>query len=312
VRIEVGDRPKALVFFAARQWAEVSCAERRKGLMETLLQVDNLKIAYGVVDSNHHQAVDGVSFRIAPGEVVGLMGESGCGKTSIAMALLGLLSMEYSSVSGRIRFRGDDLLAMDERSLQEIRGSEISMVYQEPGIALSPVMGVGLQIAEVVHAHQKWSWEKCREEAHSILTRVGLTPTNRIFAAYPHQLSGGQLQRVVLAQALVCGPALLIADEPTASLDARNQAEFIALLRDLKQQSRMSLLLVSHTPEIQASLADRLLVLKDGRVIEAGDFDQLYSNPSHPYTRALLHRHRASAIEEKLDAKRVAHENLAR
>ncbi len=280
--------------------------------METLLQVDDLKIAYRGANSSRNRAVDGVSFRIAPGEVVGLMGESGCGKTSIAMALLGSLSTQQASVSGSILFRGENLLAMNERSLQEIRGAGISMVYQEPGIALSPVMGVGSQIAEVIHAHRKWSWEKCREEAHSMLARVGLLPTNRIYAAYPHQLSGGQLQRVVLAQALVCGPALVIADEPTASLDARNQSEFIALLRDLKQQSRMSLLLISHTPEIQASLADRLLVMRDGRIIEAGDFDQLYSDPSHPYTRALLHRNRAAAVDEKLDAKRTAHEPLAR
>ena len=138
----------------------------------------------------------------------------------------------------------------------------------------------------------QWDWKKCRDETHSILARVGLTPTERICSAYPHQLSGGQLQRVVLAQALICGPALVIADEPTASLDARSQADFIALLRELKQGLRISLLLISHTPEIQASLADRIIVMKDGEIVEEGSFDRVYWNPVHPYTRTLLRRDR--------------------
>ena len=173
-------------------------------------------------------------------------------------------------------------------------------------------MRVGAQIAEVVHGHKKWSWEKCREEAHSILARVGLEPTHRIFAAYPHQLSGGQLQRVVLAQALVCGPALVIADEPTASLDARSQADFIALLGDLKQRLRMSLLLISHTPEIQASLADRLIMMRDGCVVEEGKFDRLYANPADPYTAAMLRRGPAIGDCEPAESERMAPQGVAR
>jgi peptide/nickel transport system ATP-binding protein len=209
-------------------------------------------------------------------------------------------------VDGSVIYRAENLVGMAERELQKIRGAAISLIYQEPGISLSPVMRVGAQIAEVVHAHKAWSWAKCREEAHSMLARVGLKPTNRIFAAYPHQLSGGQLQRVVLAQALVCGPALVIADEPTASLDARSQAEFIALLRDLKQRTRMSLLLISHTPEIQASLADRLIVMRDGRVVESGDFDRVYANPADSYTAALLKRRPAGVDGELAEHKHLA------
>jgi ABC-type glutathione transport system ATPase component len=257
--------------------------------MATLLEIDTLEVRYRAAGGREHCAVDDVSFRIAAGETVGLMGESGCGKSSVALAILGLLE-KRATVDGSVIYRAENLLGMRESDLQKIRGSAISMIYQEPGISLSPVLRVGVQIAEVVHAHKVWSWAKCREEAHSMLARVGLEPTNRIFAAYPHQLSGGQLQRVVLAQALVCGPALVIADEPTASLDARSQAEFIALLSDLKQRTRMSLLLISHTPEIQASLADRLIVMRDGRVVEAGDFDSIYANPSDAYTAALLKR----------------------
>jgi peptide/nickel transport system ATP-binding protein len=280
--------------------------------MGTFLQLKDLKIRYRSAESTELHAVDGVSFDIAPGEVLGLMGESGCGKTSVALAMLGLLSKDRTDISGSIVFRGQNLVAMDERSLQRIRGAQISMVYQEPGIALSPLMPVGGQIAEVVHAHREWSWKQCRAEAHHTLARVGLPSTDRIISAYPHQLSGGQLQRVVLAQALVCRPALLIADEPTASLDARSQADFVALLRELNQQLNISILLISHTPEIQASLADRVLVMKDGQVVEQGRFEDLYWKSSHPYTKTLLRRNSAAPIGADAELEGVAQEQLAR
>ena len=240
-------------------------------MVENLLEVKNLAIRYRSAEAVLHEAVAGVSFVVARGEVLGVMGESGCGKTSIALALLGLLSRGAAEVSGSIVFRGEDLLAMNEKALQKIRGAAISIVYQEPGIALSPVMRVGAQIAEIVRAHRKYGRQECRDEAFAMLGRVGLPSTERIFSAYPHQLSGGQLQRIVLAQALVCQPALLIADEPTASLDAQSRADFIALLRELKQGfGGISLLLISHTPEIQASLADRMIVMKGGKIVEMG------------------------------------------
>ena len=287
-------------------------AEFRRGLMGSLLRVRDLKVCYRSVDSAQSQAVDGVGFDVAPGEVLGVMGESGCGKTSIALALLGLLSKDQATISGSIVFRGKDLLSMDEHSLRMVRGAEISMVYQEPGIALSPVMSVGMQIAEVVRAHGGWNWKRCREEAHSMLARVGLGSSDRIFSAYPHQLSGGQLQRVVLAQALVCRPVLVIADEPTASLDAQSQSEFIALLRELKRDMHLSILLISHTPEIQASLSDRLLVMKDGAIVEEGGFDRLYSNPSHPYTKALLRRNPPVVVGENSESEYFEHAQLVR
>jgi ABC-type glutathione transport system ATPase component len=279
--------------------------------MEALLEVRNLNISYRARDGRETAAVSGVSFGLALGETVGLMGESGCGKSSIALAIMGLLGKERAKISGSVFFRGENLVGTTEGSLERVRGSAISLIDQEPGLSLCPVMRVGAQIAEVVHAHKNWNWAKCREEAHSILARVGLEPTNRFFAAYPHQLSGGQLQRVVLAQALVCGPALVIADEPTASLDARSQADFIALLRDLKQRSRMSLLLISHTPEIQASLADRLIVLCDGRIVEQGNWDRLYASPADPYTGAMLRRQPAAGDREAAERRRLAAERIA-
>ncbi|MGH9757090.1 MAG: ABC transporter ATP-binding protein [Candidatus Acidiferrales bacterium] len=258
--------------------------------MDKLLDVRDLRIRYSCVDTPAHQAVDGIQFEIAPGEVVGLMGESGCGKSSLALAILGLLPRESCEVRGSILFCGRELNGMPEHELQEIRGAGISLVFQEPGISLSPVMRVGDQVAEVIHAHRRGNWKACRAESESMLSRVGLTPTSRIFSAYPHQLSGGQCQRVVLAQALCCRPTLLIADEPTASLDARSQADFLELLRSFKEESGISILLISHTPEIQASLADRLLVMKEGRIVEQGRFEELYRRPTHAYTRWMLRR----------------------
>ncbi len=279
--------------------------------MGTFLQARDLKVGYRSAESTTWRAVDGVTFNIAPGEVVGVMGESGCGKTSLALAMLGLLSKDRTDVSGSITFRGQNLVAMDERSLRRIRGAEISMVYQEPGIALSPMMPIGTQIAEVAHAHRKWGWKQCHAEAHFMLASVGLPSTDRITSAYPHQLSGGQLQRVVLAQALICGPSLLIADEPTASLDTRSQADFVALLRELNHQMNISILLISHTPEIQASLADRVLVMKDGRIVEQGRFEDLYRNPSHSYTKALLRRVSTADADASLESESIVQAQLA-
>ena len=259
-----------------------------KDCLETLLAVKNLSVAYRVADGSTHRAVENASFEIGAGEVLGLMGESGCGKTSIALALLGLLTNEQAQVSGSIEFRGKELLTTNEREMREIRGSGISMVFQEPGIALNPVMRVRDQVAEVIHAHKKESWKKCREDAQSALVRVGLPDTQRIFSAYPHQLSGGQRQRVALAQAIACEPALLITDEPTASVDAQSQQELIALLRELQRDSGIAILLISHSAEVQARLADRLMVMERGRVVEQGQFEKLYRHPSQACTRAML------------------------
>jgi ABC-type glutathione transport system ATPase component len=161
------------------------------------------------------------------------------------------------------------------------------------------------QVSEVIHAHNDWKWQRCRAEAELALARVGLADSPRIFSAYPHQLSGGQRQRVVLAQALACNPALLIADEPAASLDARSQGELLALLRDLQRKLRISILLISHAPEVQASLADRLMVMANGRIVEQGPFEKLYRNPSHAITRAMLRTSTPSTAAEELNLEMV-------
>jgi len=264
--------------------------------MGSVLQVRNLTIEYGVDGAEQFRAVDGVSFDVTRGEVVGLMGESGCGKSSTALGLLGLLSRRSARVSGSVVVGGKELIGVSESDLQEVRGSTISLVFQEPGISLNPVMRVGSQIAEVIHAHRSWGWKRCRAEAEGVLERMGLSPVERIYSAYPHQLSGGQRQRIALAQALCCKPAILVADEPTASLDARSQADFLALLRGLKNELQISILLISHSPELQASLADRIMVMKDGHIIEGGSIEKLYENPAHDYTRAMLRRTTRSRV----------------
>jgi len=259
----------------------------------TLIKVAKLSVEYlrddaKTGEARGHRALADVSFEIGRGETLGLMGESGCGKSTLALALLGLLARERAHVTGSIAFGGRELVGLSERAFAEIRGARIAMIYQEPEIALSPFLRAGEQIAEVVHAHRDWRWKQCRDAAFAALERMKFGDTERIYRSYPHQLSGGQRQRVVFAQALACEPELIVADEPTASLDARNQAEAIELLREARRETGASLLLISHTPEIQASLADRLMVMSEGAIAEHGKFDELYWNPKHACTRAML------------------------
>lgn len=278
--------------------------------MEHLLEVRNLNVEFLGGDAPQHRAVDGVSFGIAAGEVVGLVGESGCGKTSTALALLGLLPKGSARVSGSALFRGRELLTLPDREFQRIRGAEISLVFQEPEIALSPVMRAGDQVVEVIRAHHDWPRERCSSEAKRALACVGLG-ADRFFRAYPHQLSGGERQRVVLAQALACGHELLIADEPTASLDARGQANLLALLHSLKDQMGLAVLLISHSAEVQASLADRLLIMKEGRIVEQGTFAGVHGQPANPYTKSLWRAKRllpSSPTEPAGESHATAHE----
>jgi ABC-type glutathione transport system ATPase component len=278
--------------------------------MSALLQVRNITVEFPVSRAAAHTAVDNVSFDVDAAEVVGLMGESGCGKTTLSLAMLGLLAKEQAAVSGSVMFRGRELLGLDERLLARVRGAKISLVPQEPGIALSPVMRAGDQIAEVLHAHRKWDWAQCRVEARSWLARVGLMPIDRIYASYPHQLSGGQLQRVVLAQALACEPEIVIADEPTASLDALTQSSFLALLRELKSQLGISVLLISHSTHVQASMADRVLIMKEGRIVEEGRFSEIRGCVSTRGSREFeLNARAADAIGTRLEP---AEESVAR
>ncbi len=227
----------------------------------------------------------GVSFAIGRGEVLGLLGESGCGKSTTALAILGLLP-RGASVTGSVRFEGRELLELREPEWRGIRGAGVSLIFQEPRAALNPVMPVGKQVEEVIRAHRKRPSARRASETLDVLARVGLDA--RVRQSYPHQLSGGQLQRVLIAQALACAPSLVLADEPTASLDTVTQADILGLLRDLKTNSRLSLLVITHHPAILNGLAERVLVMYAGQIVESGARERIYSQPLHPYTAALL------------------------
>ncbi len=255
--------------------------------MESLLQVRNLTIGYRGRDALERRALDDLSFELGSGETLGLLGQSGCGKTTLALALLRLLPRTARVLSGSIHFRGRDILHADERTLQAIRGAEASIVFQEPAMSLNPVMRVGDQIAEVARAHSNANRRTHRKDAELALAAVHLAGT-RMYTAYPHQLSSGQRQRIAIAQALVCKPAFLIADEPTSALDNTTQAEILNLLKELKHRLQIALLFITHNPALLVGFADRFLILSEGRLAEQGSPPQIHENPKHPETRKLF------------------------
>jgi ABC-type dipeptide/oligopeptide/nickel transport system ATPase component len=251
-----------------------------------LLQVRNLTVDYSSRDGTR-RAVDDVTFDVDSGEAVGFLGESGCGKTTLAVALLHLLPDTARVAGGSIHLGEHDMLRANERTLRAIRGAEASIIFQEPALSLNPVMRVGDQVAEVARAHAHGTGKRYRQQAESALAEVGLSES-RIYSSYPHQLSSGQRQRVAIAQALVCKPRFVIADEPTSALDNITQLEIVDLLKQLRHRFQMALLFITHNPALLVGLADRLLVMRGGRVVEDGLLAQVYENPTEPYTQSLL------------------------
>jgi oligopeptide/dipeptide ABC transporter ATP-binding protein len=252
-----------------------------------LLEVRDLTVRYEAAHGPSLTAVRGVSFELEAGEVTGLLGESGCGKSTLLRAVLGLLPRRARVTSGTIRFRGRDLRTLGAAERRRVLGAEIGTVFQEPALALNPVRRVGAQVAEVVRAHRDQSARRCRDDAMAMMAEVGLPDPGRLYEAYPHEISGGQRQRVAIAQALVCRPALLLADEPTASLDATTQAELRALLAALRKRLGLAVLMASHDLGSLAVLASRVLVLYAGAVVEAGTPAEVFGDPLHPYSRGL-------------------------
>jgi oligopeptide/dipeptide ABC transporter ATP-binding protein len=216
-----------------------------------------------------------------------VLGESGCGKSTLALSLLGLLPAS-ASVEGSILFQQEDLIRLNESQLRTIRGARISLIRQEPGLSLSPVMRIGDQISEVIRAHSGMKRKLRRQSVEATLRAVGLSDTIRIYNAYPHQLSGGELHRVAIAQALVCQPDLVIADEPTRALDVSIQAEIVEVFRGLNRKYGTTFIFITHNPALLAGFADRIIVMYAGRIIEEGGTAQVFRRPLHPYTRGLL------------------------
>ena len=253
-----------------------------------LLRVENLQ-TYFFTDAGVLRAVDGVSLRIAPGETLGVVGESGCGKTVTALSILRLVPDPPGRiVGGRVTFEGTELLGLDAERMRKMRGSAISMIFQEPMTSLNPVFTVGDQIAEGVRLHQKLSRRAAWERAVEMLRLVQIPDPDRRAREYPHQLSGGMRQRVMIAMALACGPRLLIADEPTTALDVTIQAQILELLLRLKEEMGMAVMLITHDLGVIADTAQRVVVMYAGRVVEEAPVRDLFANPRHPYTQGLL------------------------
>jgi oligopeptide/dipeptide ABC transporter ATP-binding protein len=246
----------------------------------TLLEIDELRITL-----RGTALLDGVSLSLAPGETLGVVGESGCGKSLLALAIMGLLPPGMGA-AGRISFDGRALLDLTDREMCQVRGRKIGMVFQEPMLALNPVQPVGWQIAEGMRVHLGLARAEAEARARRLMDRVGLDPA--LAAAYPHRLSGGQRQRVMIATALACGPGLLIADEFSTALDMATQAQIVALLAELAAEAQMALMLITHDLGLAAQIATRVLVLYAGRVAETGAAHDVFRNPRHPYTQALL------------------------
>ena len=265
-----------------------------------LLEVQNLRTHFrtpgGIV-----RAVDGVSFHVNAGEVLAIVGESGCGKSVTAMSILRLIPEPPGKSAGAVLFEGRDLLTTRERDMRRIRGNEISMIFQEPMTSLNPVLTIGRQIGEALRLHQGLSKADAMSRAIEALTEVGIPEPARRVTQYPHELSGGMRQRVMIAMALACKPKLLIADEPTTALDVTVQAQILDLMRGLNAKTGSALILITHDLGVVAEMAQRVVVMYGGRKVEEASVNDLFARPRHPYTRALL------KSVPRLEAGAVAH-----
>lgn len=255
---------------------------------DALLQVSGLTVVFHT-DQGTAQAVDGVSFYLHKGETLALVGESGCGKSVSAMALLQLIPSPPGEIAaGSVIFDGQDLLRLPEKQLRALRGNDISMVFQEPMSSLNPVFRIGDQLISVLRLHRRLSKTEAREASIALLQQVGIPEAEKRLDDYPHQLSGGMLQRVIIAMALACTPKLLIADEPTTALDVTIQAQILQLLRELQEKSQLALLLITHDLAVVAETADRVAVMYAGRIVEKASVETLFEEPRHPYTLGLF------------------------
>lgn len=254
-----------------------------------LLEISNLK-TYFFSDNGQVPAVNGVDFYIRERETLGIVGESGCGKSVTSLSVMRLLAHTPGRViDGSILFEGTDLLALSENEMREIRGNDIAMIFQEPMTSLNPVYKIGDQIGEAVRLHLKLDRKQAREHVMNMLKLVGIPRVTEIMDEYPHQLSGGMRQRVMIAMAMSCEPKLLIADEPTTALDVTIQAQILDLMKKLKQEKGTAILLISHDLGVVAEMCDRVVVMYAGKVVEEADVFDIFENPQHPYTKGLLH-----------------------
>ena len=253
-----------------------------------LLEVDDLSVRFTRHGQEPFTAVDKVTFNVAPGEVVGLVGESGCGKSVTSLAIMRLLARRGNQVTGSVRFAGTELLTLPDAAMRDKRGAELAMIFQDPLSSLNPVVPIGVQVAEVITRHRGEKKAVAAKQAAEMLDKVGIPDPTRRLKEYPHQLSGGMRQRALIAMALACEPRLLIADEPTTALDVTIQAQILALLTDLVEQSGTALIMITHDLGVVAGMCDGVNVLYGGRIVERAKRHPLFAEPRHPYTGGLL------------------------
>ena len=266
-----------------------------------LLEVKGLK-TYFYTEDGVVRAVDGVNFEVYPGEVLGLVGESGCGKSVTSLSIMGLVSKPGRVDEGEILLDGEDLLKLPEEEIIKVRGNRISMIFQQPQTALNPVFKVGDQLSEVLNVHQDMGKDDGWKRAVALLKMVGVPDPERRAEAYPHELSGGMAQRVMIAMALACVPELLIADEPTTALDVTIQAQILDLMRDIRKEMGTSVILITHDLGVVAEMAERVAVMYAGQIVEQTDVNHLFDEPLHPYTQGLIGSIPVlGEIKEKLD-----------
>ncbi|MBI1776320.1 MAG: ABC transporter ATP-binding protein [Proteobacteria bacterium] len=270
--------------------------------MVSLLEVSDLAVSFQALD-RRLTVVDGISFRLAPGEVLGVVGESGSGKSVTALSIMRLLGEQGAIDRGRVELDGRDLTRLSEQEMLSVRGQAVSMIFQEPMTSLNPVYTVGLQIAETLVEHLGIGWTEARARAVELMGEVGIPAPAERLGQYPHQLSGGMRQRVMVAIAIACSPLLLIADEPTTALDVTIQAQILELMRRLRDKTGAAIMMITHDLGVIADIADRVIVMYAGQIVEEASVADLFERPQHPYTRLLLRSvPLATAKRQRLEA----------
>ncbi|GIO06706.1 dipeptide/oligopeptide/nickel ABC transporter ATP-binding protein [Brevibacillus reuszeri] len=252
-----------------------------------MLEIKNLQTKFRT-DNGEITVLDGVSFQINKGETIGVVGESGCGKSVTSLSIMGLLPRTAQITRGEILYKGENLVGYSKDQMRKVRGKEIAMIFQEPMTSLNPVYTIGAQIMELVLNHTDMNKKQAKEHAIQMLKLVGIPRAEEIVDEYPHQLSGGMRQRVMIAMAMSCSPSLLVADEPTTALDVTIQAQILDLMRELQQKSDMTIMLITHDLGVVAEMCDRVVVMYAGQVVEEAEVEKLFETPKHPYTVGLL------------------------
>jgi len=254
---------------------------------QEILQIKNLITSFKI-KNKYYAAVDNVSLSVRENEIIAVVGESGCGKSALALSITSLHNMNYTRIEGEILYNGRDLLKLNQNQLNKIRGKEISMIFQDPLTALNPLMTVGAQIEEILFFHANMSKKERKDFAVDLLNQVGISNPSLTYTQYPHELSGGMRQRAMIAIAVSCHPSIIVADEPTTALDVTIQAQILDLLKKLQRENKTATILITHDLGVVAEMADRIAVMYAGQIVETSPSRELFKNPKHPYTRSLL------------------------